>query len=43
VKVWADTHFGSPRAGLYLLAGLTVLNAGCIALVRTRPRTPVVL
>jgi MFS family permease len=43
VKVWADVHFGSPQAGLYLLAGLTVLNAGCIALVRTRPRTAAAL
>jgi MFS family permease len=31
VKVWADEYFHSPRAGLYLLAGLTVLNAGLIA------------
>jgi MFS family permease len=39
VKVWADEHFGSPHAGLYLLAGLTVLNAGLIATVRgTRAR-----
>ena len=37
IKVWADMHFGSPRAGLYLLAGLTVLNAGSIALTRNRP------
>jgi len=36
VKVWADVHFGSPRAGLYLLAALTVLNAGLIALTGTR-------
>jgi MFS family permease len=42
VKVWADVHFGSTRAGLYLLAGLTVLNAGLIAFTgrrRTRNRT----
>lgn len=42
VKVWADVHFGSTRAGLYLLAGLTVLNAGLIAFTgkrRTRSRT----
>ena len=31
VKVWADDYFGSSHAGLYLLAGLTVLNAGLIA------------
>lgn len=31
VKVWADEYFHSPRAGLYLLAGLTVVNAGLIA------------
>jgi hypothetical protein len=36
VKVWADGYFDSPRAGLYLLAGLTVVNAGLIALTRTR-------
>jgi hypothetical protein len=35
VKVWADAHFKSPLAGLYLLAALTVLNAGLIALVKT--------
>ena len=37
-KVWADQHFGSAFAGLYLLAGLTVINAGLIALVRLRSR-----
>ncbi|HUH63339.1 MAG TPA: MFS transporter [Terracidiphilus sp.] len=36
MKVWADDRFHSPTAGLYLLAGLTVLNAGMIALVRAR-------
>jgi MFS transporter, ACS family, inner membrane transport protein len=36
VKVWADEYFGSPRAGLYLLAGLTVLNAGLIAATKIR-------
>lgn len=36
IKVWADQHFGSPHAGLYLLAGLTVLNAGLIALIKKR-------
>jgi MFS family permease len=34
VKVWADAYFHSPRAGLYLLAGLTVVNAGLIARIR---------
>jgi hypothetical protein len=34
VKVWTDEYFGSPRAGLYLLAGLTLLNAGLIALTK---------
>ena len=34
VKVWADEYFRSPRAGLYILAGLTVINAGLIALMR---------
>ena len=36
VKVWADDHFGSPRAGLYVLAGLTIVNAGLMFLVRSR-------
>ena len=36
LKVWADAHFGSQHAGLYLLAGLTILNAGLIALVKDR-------
>jgi hypothetical protein len=36
MKVWADVHFGSPHAGLYLLAGITVLNAGLIAITKTR-------
>ncbi len=31
VKVWADEFFKSPNAGLYLLATVTVLNAGLIA------------
>jgi MFS family permease len=34
-KVWADAHFGSNRAGLYLLATLTMLNAGLIAGIRS--------
>jgi MFS family permease len=36
LKVWADEYFQSPRAGLYLLAGLTVVNAGLILLVKKR-------
>ncbi len=36
MKVWADDTFHSPNAGLYLLAALTVLNAGLISLVKTR-------
>ncbi len=36
VKVWADVHFHSANAGLYLLAGLTVLNAALILAVRNR-------
>ena len=36
VKVWTDEHFHSQRAGLYLLAGITVVNAGLIALTRSR-------
>jgi MFS family permease len=36
VKVWADDHFGSPHAGLYLLAALTILNAGLLFLVKSR-------
>jgi MFS family permease len=31
VKVWADEYFASPRAGLYLLAGLTLINAWIVA------------
>lgn len=31
VKVWADGYFGSPRAGLYLLAGITLANAWLMA------------
>ena len=34
VKVLTDEFFHSQRAGLYLLAGLTVLNAGLIALTK---------
>jgi MFS family permease len=35
IKVWADDHFGSHQAGLYVLAAVTVFNAGLIALIRT--------
>jgi nitrate/nitrite transporter NarK len=35
VKTWADDRFGSPRAGLFVLATVTLLNAGLIAIVRT--------
>lgn len=31
VKVWADEYFSSPRAGLYVLAGITLLNAWIVA------------
>jgi len=41
LKVFADDHLHSPVAGLYLLAAITVLNAGLIALVRTHPHKPV--
>jgi hypothetical protein len=36
VKVWADMHFHSPSAGLYLLAGITVANAALIAFIGHR-------
>ena len=36
LKVWADEYFHSPRAGLYLLAGLTVVNAALIGLMQDR-------
>jgi MFS family permease len=35
LKVWADSHFHSPHAGLYLLAAVTVLNAALIARIKT--------
>jgi MFS family permease len=38
-KVWADRYFHSPSAGLYLLAGITVCNAGLIALMKNRRPT----
>jgi MFS family permease len=39
LKVWADELFHSHHAGLYVLAGITVFNAGLIALTKTGPRT----
>ena len=39
VKVWADEHFHSANAGLYLLAVLTVLNAALILAVRNRTKS----
>ena len=38
LKVWADEFFRSHTAGLYVLAAITVLNAGLIAITRTGPR-----
>jgi MFS family permease len=38
LKVWADEFFRSHTAGLYVLAAITVLNAGVIAITRTTPR-----
>jgi predicted MFS family arabinose efflux permease len=44
VKVWADEYFRSPRAGLYILAALTVINAALIALMKdsrgAKPKAP---
>ena len=37
LKVWTDEYFHSQSAGLYLLAAITVFNAGLIALTKTRP------
>lgn len=34
LKVWADDFFHSQHAGLYVLAGLTILNAALIATTR---------
>lgn len=36
LKVWADERFNSSHAGLYVLAGLTIANAGLIASMKTR-------
>lgn len=42
LKVWADDTFHSPHAGLYLLAGLTLVNACLITTLRPthRPARP---
>jgi MFS family permease len=40
MKDWAETFFHSSHAGLYLLAALTVVNAGLIALIKTNPAQP---
>lgn len=37
LKVWAEEHFHSPHAGIYLLASLTLTGAAMIALVRSTP------
>ena len=39
LKVWAEQHFHSPHAGLYLLAGITVVNSAIIALTRPKARS----
>jgi nitrate/nitrite transporter NarK len=39
LKVWADEYLASPHAGLYLLAGLTLLNAVLIARVKINQAT----
>jgi len=36
LKVWADEYFASPRAGLYVLAGLTLTNAWIVATTSDR-------
>jgi len=36
IKVWADVHFGFPSAGLYVLAGFTLLVAALIAFLGKR-------
>ncbi len=37
IKVWADQHFGRPSAGLYVLAGFSLLTACLITLLRNNP------
>lgn len=36
VKTWAEGHFHSPAAGLYLLSGTTLLAAGLVLAIRSR-------
>lgn len=36
LKVWADEYFASKSAGLYLLAGLTIVNAWLMATAKDR-------
>ncbi len=38
VKVWADQYFGSSRAGTFVLAGVTILNAGLIVITGSSRR-----
>ena len=40
VKAWADASFASPRAGLYLLAGTTLMGAALLLALRRR-RAPI--
>lgn len=40
VKVWADGYFASPRAGLYVLAGMTLLNAWIVATTKQATTKP---
>ena len=39
MKIWADEYFLFPRAGLYLQAGITFLNAWVFAATQA-PRAP---
>jgi len=39
IKVWADVHFGSHNAGLYVLAGFTLLVAVFIAFLGKQNET----
>jgi MFS family permease len=39
IKVWSDRHFHSPAAGLYVLAGFTLLAAVLIALLGEQRHT----
>ena len=39
IKVWSDRHFHSPSAGLYVLAGFTLLAAALIALLGEQRHT----